>query len=251
MIRGAIIGRYMQQHQLSGLDLSNNAVKNLFFDAKSTCYLNAYLLSQQGNRTLPVPRSWFKDKDAELRDDSTEITVYDFSVNRADELESPKFVGDVIWGEFRDGQLVTADSAFSHLPKLRSCTLQQCRAFGENAEVMLWQTDEGFQARLVQDEKDTYILPEDQILWGTQADKELNGFTLVLDGQQGLRHAVPLIGIQFDKTQTLYRPLRLTVRHYIDTEEETGLARIYLSRLVNLTTKKELRNATKTYKSCI
>ncbi len=97
MIRGGLIGRYMQQHQLSELDLSKDTVKYLFFDAKSTCYLNAYLLSQQGNRTLPVPRSWFKDKDAELRDESTEITVYDFSVNRADELESPKFVGEGFW----------------------------------------------------------------------------------------------------------------------------------------------------------
>ncbi len=145
----------------------------------------------------------------------------------------------VIWGEFRDSQLVTADSTFSHLPKLRSCTLQQCRAFGENAEVMLWQTDEGFQARLIQDEKDTYSIPEHQILWGTKADEVRNGFTLVSDGGQGLRHAVPLKDIEFDKTQKLYRPLRLTVHHYIDTDEETGLARIYLSRLVNLTTKKE------------
>ncbi|NMG08858.1 RAMP superfamily CRISPR-associated protein [Brasilonema sp. UFV-L1] len=97
MIRGAIISRYMKQHQLSELDLSNDAVKHLFFDAKSTRYLNAYLLSQQGKRTLPVPRSWFKDKDAELRDDSPEITVYDFSVNRADELKNPKFVGEGFW----------------------------------------------------------------------------------------------------------------------------------------------------------
>ncbi|MEH2199857.1 RAMP superfamily CRISPR-associated protein [Nostoc sp.] len=99
MIRGAIIGRYMKQHQLSELDLSNDAVKHLFFDAKSTRYLNAYLLSQKKRRTLPVPRSWFKDKDAELRDESPEIRVYDFSVNRTDELETSKFVGEGFWTE--------------------------------------------------------------------------------------------------------------------------------------------------------
>ncbi|MBH8551276.1 hypothetical protein I8751_02530 [Nostocaceae cyanobacterium CENA357] len=93
MIRGAIIGRYMKQHQLSELDLSNDTVKHLFFDAKSTRYLNAYLLSQDGNRTLPVPRSWFKDKDAEVTDDST-IWVYDFSLDRGDDLENSKFVGE-------------------------------------------------------------------------------------------------------------------------------------------------------------
>lgn len=144
----------------------------------------------------------------------------------------------VIWGEFRDGQLVTSDSAFCHLPKLHLFTLQQCRAFGAHAEVMLWQNDEGLKARVIKDDnitEENYIL-EKQILWGTQQDETCNGFTLVSDGAQGLRHAVPLININFDKSQKLYRPLRLNVRHYITTDEETGLARINLSRLVNLTT---------------
>ncbi|MEH1885195.1 RAMP superfamily CRISPR-associated protein [Nostoc sp.] len=104
MIRGAIIGRYMKQHQLSELDLSNDAVKHLFFDANSTCYLNGYLRSsQEGKRTLPVPRSWFKDKDAELGDKSPEITAYDFSIlDRENEPETPKFVGEGFWTEEGD-----------------------------------------------------------------------------------------------------------------------------------------------------
>lgn len=96
MIRGAIIGRYMKQHHLSELDLTNDEVKHLFFDAKNTHYLNAYLLSQQGKRTLPIPRSWFKEKDAELTDDSP-IWVYDFSIDRGDNPENPKFVGEYFW----------------------------------------------------------------------------------------------------------------------------------------------------------
>jgi CRISPR-associated protein (TIGR03984 family) len=147
----------------------------------------------------------------------------------------------VIWGEFRNNQLVTADSAFDYLPKLHPSTLQQCRAFGANAEVMVWQTDEGFQARIIEDEKDTEFIPENQILWGTQAEKISGGFTLVSDGSQGLHHAVPLVDIKFDGNQKLYRPLRLSVRHYIHYDD-TGLARIYLSRLVNLSIKKELGN---------
>lgn len=101
MIRGAIIGRYMKQHQLSELDLSNDTVKHLFFGANSTCYLNGYLRSsQEGKRTLPVPRSWFKDKDAELGDKSPEITAYDFSIlDRENEPETPKFVGEGFWTE--------------------------------------------------------------------------------------------------------------------------------------------------------
>lgn len=154
----------------------------------------------------------------------------------------------VIWGEFRDGELVTSDSAFSYLPKLHLSTLQQCRAFGANGEVLLWQSDEGLKARLIDDRMTQDYIREYQILWGTQKDEVRNGFTLVSDGSQGLRHAVPLVDINFDKSQKLYRPLRLSVRHYITTDEETGLARIYLSRLVNLTTYKELPNVAKTSK---
>ncbi len=154
----------------------------------------------------------------------------------------------VIWGEFRDGQLVTSDSAFSHLPKLHISTLQQCRAFGADAEVMLWQSDEGFKARFIDDRMTEDYIREYQILWGTQKDEVRNGFTLVSDGSQGLRHAVPLIEINFDQSQKLYRPLRLSIRHYITTDKETGIARIYLSRLVNLTTHKELPNVAKTSK---
>ncbi|WP_414575006.1 RAMP superfamily CRISPR-associated protein [Anabaena sp. CCY 9402-a] len=98
MIRGAIIGRYMKEHNLSELDLNNNVVKRLFFD-KKTYYLNAYLLSQKQKRTLPVPLSWFKDKDAELSDDSSHITVYDFSIDEEEKPETPKFVAEYFWTE--------------------------------------------------------------------------------------------------------------------------------------------------------
>ncbi|MEG4282709.1 hypothetical protein QUB68_06240 [Microcoleus sp. A006_D1] len=96
MIRGAIIGRYMRQHNLSELDLTSKDVKRLFFDANSTRYLNAYLLSQEKQRTLPVPKSWFKDKDDEVKEDSS-ITVYDFSIDRGDNPETPKSVGEYFW----------------------------------------------------------------------------------------------------------------------------------------------------------
>lgn len=146
----------------------------------------------------------------------------------------------VIWGKFKDGHLLTSDSVFDFLPKIRSLTLQQCRAFGETSEVMLWRTDKGFKARLIQDEKDTEFISENHILWGTKADKTCDDFTLVSDGSQGLRHAVPLTDITFDENQKLYRPLRLGVHHYIDYDD-FGVARINLSRLVNLTTFKEVR----------
>ncbi|MEG3966236.1 CRISPR-associated protein Csx10 [Microcoleus sp. T2B6] len=102
MIRGAMIGRYMRQNQLAELDLINKEVKRLFFDANSTRYLNAYLLSdeKQPQRTLPLPLCWFKDKDEELKEDSP-ITVYDFSIERGDNPETPKSVGEYFWRKER------------------------------------------------------------------------------------------------------------------------------------------------------
>lgn len=100
MIRGAMIGRYMRQNQLAELDLTNAEVKRLFFEANSTRYLNAYLLSCEKQRTLPLPLSWFKDKDAELKEDSS-ITVYDFSIDRGDDPETPKSVGEYFWRKER------------------------------------------------------------------------------------------------------------------------------------------------------
>jgi CRISPR-associated protein (TIGR03984 family) len=145
----------------------------------------------------------------------------------------------VIWGEFRgeNYDLVTSGDVFSpELTNLRYQTLQQCRAFGRDAEVMLWKVEQTPKARLIKDDLQTEYIPEDHILWGTQIDKAENGFSLVSDGQQGLRHGIPLSKtvIKFNKSKKLDRPLRLSVRHYIDCHEETGLTRIYLSRLVNL-----------------
>ena len=141
----------------------------------------------------------------------------------------------VIWGHFNKSyHLITADSVFPQLPKLHRDTLQQCRIFGDKSEVMIWKIEGGFKARLIQDDnlkKDDYdYITENQILWGTQKEQEKDGFTLVSDGQQGLKHAVPLTGINFKNNE---RPLRLTVHHYIDYDD-SGVARIYLSRLVKV-----------------
>lgn len=154
----------------------------------------------------------------------------------------------VIWGYFKDNgdtrELVTADSAFPQLAKLRLLTLQQCRIFSESAEVMLWQIgenreiDQSWQARYIKDQhlKNEDYVSESQILWGTQAEDIREEFTLVSDGSQGLKHAVPLTNIPFSPDRSkLYRPIRLTVHHYI-TYDDDGLARIHLSRLVDLTT---------------
>ncbi len=100
MIRGVMIGRYMKHHNLSELDLENEEVQRLFFDSTKIKYLNAYLLSQKNKRTLPVLRSWFKEKNDQLSNDSLEtrqITVYDFSIEKEATPETPKFIGEGFW----------------------------------------------------------------------------------------------------------------------------------------------------------
>lgn len=152
----------------------------------------------------------------------------------------------VIWGRFDNGKLTIANEVFTKpdfdFPPLRLSTLQQCRIFGENTEVMLWKMGQNWKARLINDQhlSDKDYIPEDQILWGTQQEGESKqDFTLVSDGSQGLKHGVPLINIPFSREKNnLHRPIRLQVRHYIDYDD-SGVARIYLSRLVDLTTKEE------------
>jgi CRISPR-associated protein (TIGR03984 family) len=155
----------------------------------------------------------------------------------------------IVWGKFdQNYKLTTSDQVFTerkyNLASLRLSTLRQCRIFGKNAELMLWrieenwQLDQSWQARVIRDVKcssNDYI-PESQMLWGTHAESEAGGFTVVADGAEGLRHAIPFKSIPFSSDRSkLIRPLRLNVRHYIDYGSD-GVAKIYLSRLVDLTT---------------
>ncbi|PMB35563.1 hypothetical protein CEN42_06135 [Fischerella thermalis CCMEE 5208] len=89
MIRGVLIGRYLQRHNLKStgdiLDESKYPdIKRLFFNG-NTRYLNAYLYDKQKQkRTLPVPRSWLKKKGDDISN-LDEITVYDFSYETPEE----------------------------------------------------------------------------------------------------------------------------------------------------------------------
>lgn len=103
MIRGVLIGRYLnhlkKHHGLQEaddiLDIQRFPdVTRLFFDDDKTRYLNAYPADINRKRTLPVPRSWYKDKGVEFSD-TTDEDVYDFSKIPVDEQEenfSPKLL---------------------------------------------------------------------------------------------------------------------------------------------------------------
>lgn len=147
----------------------------------------------------------------------------------------------VIWGQIRDSRLELSNSVFPEVfpevsPALRAATLQQARLFGEQAEVRVWRENNAFSACLLQDYHDqgAEAFDEEHVLWGTQSVGQRDGFTLMTDGRQGLRHAVPLLVPQdvLDEKRRSH-PLRLRVRHYLTCDAD-GQVNISLSRLVAL-----------------
>jgi hypothetical protein len=137
----------------------------------------------------------------------------------------------VIWGRIDNDGLHISHGIAPTSPPLRASTLQQARIFGLPGEVLLWRDDDGWRARLVIDiPGDDDIIDEDQILWGDTVETVKDGFTLLREGAQGMRHAVPIV---ITAEQLKHHQLRLRVRHYI-TENEDGEASITLSRLIQL-----------------
>ena len=151
----------------------------------------------------------------------------------------------VIWGQVVKDKLALSGQAFPDVsPPLRSVSLQQLRLFGEQAELFVWKEDQDqWRARLLQDQGDPvdgqWRLDEAQLLWGDHPEGEEGGFTLVADGQQGLRHAVPLPASEIwpDDSEKIrsapWHPLRLTVRHYLERDDD-GMLVIAQSRLVKV-----------------
>ena len=144
----------------------------------------------------------------------------------------------VIWGRFDNTQLTTSHDVFPKqcTARLRPLTLWEARIFGPGAEVYIWKEDQQWRARLISDtnlQAQDYI-SEEQMLWGDHVELRNRQFTLLADGAEGLRHAVPL-----DVPDTAFhnkhnpRPVRLHVRHYVDYDG-AGNARIALSRLVSI-----------------
>lgn len=144
----------------------------------------------------------------------------------------------VIWGRLVGETLSLAGQHFPNTsPPLRLLTLQQAHLFGTEGEIRLWRQDAGFAARRIFDQPDTQesAFDEGQILWGTQVVERKDGFTRLADGRQGLHHVPPLEipALAFAPAPTLYRPLRLVVRHYLRHDAD-GRAAVALSRLVTL-----------------
>lgn len=145
----------------------------------------------------------------------------------------------VIWGRLQDNRLVTSSQLFKEylvLPPLRALTLQQAYLFSEAGEVRVWRAEGEFMSCRLTDINDENAASFDEahILWGTRAEDRENGFTLLADGREGLRHAVPLdVPASCFDGKSQYRPLRLILRHYL-ANDSNGRSRVCLSRLLGL-----------------
>jgi CRISPR-associated protein (TIGR03984 family) len=156
----------------------------------------------------------------------------------------------VIWGKSKDGEFQTGRKAAQHSawsanisPELDGITLQQAFLFNAKNEIRLFRDELGnWQARQIssieQDGKlSDDMIEESQILWGNDYHKDfpiqLDGFTHVRDKtQEGLDQILP-IEINKDEIQAR-KCARLKLHHFVVCDEETGEARIGLSRLVEV-----------------
>ncbi len=168
---------------------------------------------------------------------------------KAKELQSPEiyllsFHDDgVVWGKVEDNTLKTSDFTGSPSPQFRKDTLQELRLFGENGQLHVWRIGETeFKASLALESylKDFEPFEEKQVLWGRIAEMNNGEFTIISDGEEGLKHAFPLVvddnAFKFTNSkgkESRKRQLRLKVKHYIKYDED-GCARIAYSRLANI-----------------
>lgn len=146
----------------------------------------------------------------------------------------------IIWGEMQEGQLIISSKFYPNIsPLLRPETIQQARLFGKDAEIRVWRNKEenGFKACRLYDRQDNNAIAfdEEHILWGTRIERpKKGGFTEVVEGRQGLRHAVPLdLPDNAFAPDGKWHPLRLRIRHYLDYDKE-GQMKVALSRLLEL-----------------
>ncbi len=159
----------------------------------------------------------------------------------------------IIWGKYLNGWQLAHDHFPVISPQLRLDTLQECRMFHDAAEVYLWRDEANtWQARLIQDSEGNKhtIIDEAQLLWGTDCKSEAHGFSHLYDGTMQNQHTPPLTleQLSFDEDHN-FRPVRLWVRHYLDSDAnielpdkfKVGLTYIAYSRLVTLDPKPEVK----------
>lgn len=142
----------------------------------------------------------------------------------------------VIWGKLVSGTLEIAPDA----PGLSEKTLQQASVFGAACEVRLFRNEMGdWQVVRLIDAGQWF--PESQILWGNEATGPAkNGFFYAEEYRAGIAGQWLPVERAFDAKECV----RLSVHHLVAYDNETGEARIALSRLAGLSVDKRAMEVT-------
>jgi CRISPR-associated protein Csx10 len=82
LLRGALVGRYLQANGKRELDALNDSEERALFLDEQTRYLNAYPINDEGRRALPVPAAWFFEKTERPQGDNDERPVYNLAWSR-------------------------------------------------------------------------------------------------------------------------------------------------------------------------
>lgn len=155
----------------------------------------------------------------------------------------------VVWGRRDQGEaswLLSSAVAPALSPRIRRESLQQLRLFGEHAEVLLWRTEGGLRGRRLSDSAHqgpdpTQPATRQRVLVGNRRIEAFSeGFTRVRD-VDGREQVVP-VKCEEDDFDEGYRPLRLELRHYFESDPETGATRAAASRLVRIYLKPKSSN---------
>ena len=149
----------------------------------------------------------------------------------------------VVWGwhDSKGAGWRLSSQVFPDLsPPILVLNLRELRLFGPQAEVLIWRAGDGFQGRILREKADISSddparpADEDRVLLGDRivASGQADGFTRVGDGK-GAEQAVPLKLQEKDFLEGRW-PLRLKIRHYVETDRDTGILRVVATRLVSL-----------------
>jgi CRISPR-associated protein (TIGR03984 family) len=144
--------------------------------------------------------------------------------------------GGVVWGRVENGALILSPGGEA---LLTAAMLQEARLFGEAGELHVWRVgDAAFRACELRDdvaatqEECAYAqaFDESQVLWGDHCVRVDNGFSLMADGAQGLRHWAP---VTLSDAKKGGRRLRLRVRSYVACGDDSVM-QVAATRLVNV-----------------
>ncbi|HAJ36715.1 MAG TPA: TIGR03984 family CRISPR-associated protein [Chloroflexi bacterium] len=135
------------------------------------------------------------------------------------------------WGERRARRWVLShDVAPEIAPAFVPEHVQQVRLFDEAGELLIWREGKAWRGRWLTETSESETTDVVHLLWGVETEPLQNGFVLLNEGAEGLRHAPPAVKQHFDPAQ---ERAALHIRHHL-AYDDSGQVYIRVSRLVGL-----------------